>query len=165
MQAPEVLDRLQDEADRIDPMNVRSLEYTRMVFDETLRFRPPVPVNGRVAEPTRLGPHGVADGATALLIVTNIHRHPDHWERPDVFDPDHFTPGSQGWAASLRLLPFGAGPHMWIGSNFAMIEGVILLEMSAREFTFRPAIELPRHQATAVTMKPKGGLPVHVSRR
>ncbi len=54
---------------------------------------------------------------------------------------------------------------MCIGSNFATIEGTVLLAMSAREFTFQPASDLPRPQATAVTMKPEGGLPVYVKRR
>ncbi len=166
MQTPEILARLHEEVDRIDPMDVGGLQYTRMVFDEALRFRPPVPVNGRVTtKPARLGPHQVAKGATALLIVTNIHRHPDHWEQPEVFDPDHFMPGARAGRHRYAYLPFGAGPHMCIGSNFALLEGVILLAMAAREFTFQPATELPRGQATAVTMKPKGGLPVKVGRR
>lgn len=166
MQNPAILDRLQDEVDRVGPMDIGDLEYTRMVFDETLRYRPPVPVNGRMTtKPTRLGPYDVADGATALLVVTNIHRHPEHWAEPEVFDPEHFSADAKTGRHRYAYFPFGAGPHMCIGSNFATIEGVVLLAMSAREFTFRPAADLPRDQATAVTMKPEGGLPVHVERR
>lgn len=166
MQAPEVLARLQEEAGRVDPADVASLEYTRMVFDETLRYRPPVPVNGRITtEPTHLGRYDVDEGATALLVNTNIHRHPDHWENPESFDPEHFSVEADAGRHRYAYFPFGAGPHMCIGSNFATIEGTLLLALSARHFTLRPAADLPRSQATAVTLKPKGGLPVFVERR
>ena len=166
MQTPDVLARLQEEADRVDPADVESLEYTRMVFDETLRYRPPVPVNARMTtEPTRLGDYGVAGGATALLVTTNIHRHPEHWDEPDTFDPDRFAPDSRKERHRYAYFPFGAGPHSCIGSNFATIEGTALLAMAARDFEFLPAARFPRSQVTAVTMKPKGGLPVRVRRR
>lgn len=164
--APDVLSRLREEAEHVDPVDVGSLEYTRMVFDETLRYRPPVPVNGRITtRPTHLGRFEVDKGATALLVNTNIHRHPDHWERPEAFDPDHFSPDARANRHRYAYFPFGAGPHMCIGSNFATTEGTVLLAISAKEFTFHPASDLPRAQSTAVTMKPEGGLPVHVKRR
>ena len=61
-------------------------------------------------------------------------------------------------------LPFGAGPHLCVGNHFATMEGVLLLAMMASRFTFEPMVTLPRHPAVAVTMKPRGGLPVRVKR-
>lgn len=166
MQSPEPAEQLRAEADLIDPMDVGDLTYTRAVFEESLRCRPPVPVNGRIAtQPARLSDFEVSDGATALIVVTNIHRHPDYWEQPESFDPDHFSVDAKTGRDRYAYIPFGAGPHMCIGSNFAMIEGTILLAMMAREFTFEPAVDLPRAQTTAVTMKPAGGLPVLVDLR
>lgn len=166
MQSPEALTRLQEEVDRVDVLDVGDLEYARMVFEETLRLRPPVPINGRVAAaPTRIGGYEVAKGGTALIVVSNIHRHPDHWDDPEVFDPSRHSPEARENRSRYAFIPFGAGPHLCIGSNFAMIEGVVLLTIMAREFTFRPAARLPRSQSTAVTMKPEGGLPVRATRR
>lgn len=166
MQDPEVLDRLQEEADANGPMDVPRLEYTRMVLDETLRFRPPVPINGRVATtPTTLGGFDARAGAAAIIVVNNIHRHPDHWHRPETFDPEHFGPGAGAERHRYAYLPFGAGPHMCIGSGFALIEGTVLLAMMARAFTFQPAAPLPRRSVTTVTMKPRSGLPALVSPR
>jgi cytochrome P450 len=137
-----------------------------MVFDETLRYRPPVPVNGRFARrSTRLGGHDVEAGAIALLIANNVHRHPEFWEQPDEFDPDRFAPARSVGRHRYAWLPFGAGPHQCVGNQFATMEGVLLLAMMASRFTFEPMAALPRPPALAVTMKPRGGVPVKVVRR
>mgnify|MGYP001814506563 CR=1 FL=1 len=164
---PKALARLQAEVAGMDLAadDFERLTFTRMVFDETLRFRPPVPVNGRFARAgTTLAGHRVAAGAIALLIVSNVHRHPDFWGRPDVFDPDRFSEAASADRHRYAWLPFGAGPHLCVGNHFATMEGVLLLAMMASRFTFEPMVTLPRHPAVAVTMKPRGGLPVKVKR-
>ena len=163
LQNPAVLSALREEVDNVSPDDVDALHYTRQVFEETLRFRPPVPINGRYAtEATELGGYEVAEGAIALLIVNNMHRHPDHWERPEEFFPDHFLPEVKNDRYRYAWTPFGAGPHLCIGNNFAMIEGTLLLSLMARRFEFEAATPLPRRPALAVTLKPRGGLPVRV---
>lgn len=168
MQTPEISSRLQAEVDAVagDSPDLATLPYSRMVFEETLRFRPPVPINGRFAVgANELGGYEVAPGAVALLIVNNVHRHPDFWEKPDEFDPEHFSPKAKEGRNRYAWSPFGAGPHLCIGNNFALLEGTLLLAMMARCFTFEPMVDLPRHPALAVTLKPRGGLPVKVKRR
>lgn len=167
MQKPEVLARLQEEVDDAGDVNaaadLASLTYTRMVFDEALRFRPPVPINGRMAATsTELGGYTVEPGAIALLVVNNVHRHPDFWEHPDTFYPDHFTAEARESRHRYAWAPFGAGPHLCIGNSFATTEGVLLLAQMAQRFIFEPVRPLPRPPALAVTLKPRGGLPVRV---
>ncbi len=168
MQAPHVLEELQAELDAgsHDGPAMATLPYTRMVLEETLRFRPPVPMNGRFAmAEAELGGYEVAAGAIALLVVNNVHRHPGFWENPERFDPTHFAPTARAERHRYAWSPFGAGPHLCIGNNFAMLEGTLLLAMMAKRFTFAPETPLPRRPAVAVTMKPRGGLPVTVQRR
>lgn len=166
MQSPAVLGRLQDEVDNASVWDPGQLEYTRMVLEEILRYRPPVPINGRIAvEATTLGGHRVAAGAIALLIVNNIHRHPDFWDDPEGFQPDRFADDARSDRHRYAWVPFGAGPHLCIGNNFAMIEGTILLAQMAKNFTFESAVQLPRAPSLAVTLKPKGGLQARVHAR
>jgi cytochrome P450 len=168
MQAPDVLKKLQTEVDGLgeDSPAMANLAYSRMVFEEALRFRPPVPVNGRFAVTgATLGGYEVAPGAMALLIVNNVHRHPDFWDKPEEFDPDHFAPDARSGRNRYAWSPFGAGPHLCIGNNFALMEGTLLLALMARHFTFEATAPLPRRPALAVTLKPRGGLPVRVTRR
>lgn len=166
MQAPHILSRVQEEVDAGSQRDASRLPYTRMVFEEVLRLRPPVPINGRFSAVNwNLGGYDVAPGAIALLIVNNVHRHPDFWERPDEFYPDHFVPEAKQQRHKYAWVPFGAGPHLCIGNNFAMIEGTLLIAMMARHFVFEPAESLPRQPALAVTLKPRGGLRVRVIQR
>lgn len=163
MQAPDVLERLQKEVDASESQarELATHPYARMVLEETLRFRPPVPINGRYAlETDQLGGFDVAPGAVALLVVNNVHRHPDFWETPDRFDPEHFSQMAKANRHRYAWSPFGAGPHLCIGNNFALLEGTLLLAMMAREVTFEPVSTLPRKPALAVTLKPRGGLQV-----
>lgn len=168
MQRPDVLLRLRAEAAAVDfddPVDLDRLPYTRMVFEETLRYRPPVPINARFARAaTELGGYRVDPGAVAVLVVNNVHRHPDFWEDPDEFDPDRFTPERSAGRHREAWSPFGAGPHLCVGHHFAMVEGTLLLAMMAGRYVFEPAVRLPRRTVVAVTMKPRGGLPVRVSR-
>lgn len=166
MQNPDVVETIRSEVDSVGPDELARLPYVSMVFEETLRFRPPVPVNGRVAlETSRLGGYEVASGAIALLIVNNVHRHPEFWERSESFYPEHFAPDAKAARDRYAWTPFGAGPHLCIGNNFAMIEGTLLLAMMAKEFEFEPVSPLPRKPALAVTLKPRGGLRVKVTKR
>ena len=170
MQHPAVLEHLQDELDQSgeprSAADVERLHYTRMVFEETLRLRPPVPINGRYAtRHATLGEYPVAPNAFALLITNNMHRHPEFWEKPDDFYPDHFTVEAKAARHRYAWSPFGAGPHLCIGNNLAVVEGTLLLAMMGRRFTFEPAVPLPRRPAVAVTMKPRGGLAVRVRER
>ena len=82
-----------------------------------------MPVNGRFARvSTSLGGHGVEAGAIALLIAGNVHRHPDFWEQPDVFDPDRFSAAASADRHRYAWLPFGAGPHLCAGVHLARLE-------------------------------------------
>jgi cytochrome P450 len=94
-----------------------------------------------------------------------VHRHPDFWDKPEEFDPDHFAPDARSGRNRYAWSPFGAGPHLCIGNNFALMEGTLLLALMARHFTFEATAPLPRRPALAVTLKPRGGLPVRVTRR
>lgn len=166
IQAPECLETLHAEAVGVQPVDVSALTYTRMVLEETLRLRPPVPINGRVAvTATELGGYDVRPGAIALLIVNNVHRHPGFWENPEKFNPDRFLTEAKAARHRYAWVPFGAGPHLCIGNNFAMMEGSLLLAMMAREFTFEAVSRLPRSPALAVTLKPRRGLKVLVRER
>lgn len=170
MLRPGLVQRLHEEVDRVDFANgapdPADLPLSRRTFDETLRYRPPVPVNARIAtEPAQLGGYQVAPGAVAVLVVNNVHRHPDFWDHPDEFDPDRFTPERSAGRHRHAYAPFGAGPHLCVGNHFALLEGTMLLAMMAANFEFAPAARLPRSPALAVTMKPRRGLPTYVTAR
>jgi cytochrome P450 len=164
---PEVERRVREEARRVlgdrDPVleDVRSLEYTKMVIEEALRLYPPAWVFERQAiAPDTLGGYPIEPGAIVALCPYVLHRHPDHWENPEGFDPERFRPERAEKRPRYAYLPFGGGPRTCVGNHFAMMEAQILLAMIVRE----QRLELePSHRVVldpVITLRPKHGIKV-----
>ncbi len=116
---------------------VRSLPFTRAFVDEALRLYPPAFLIVREARgPDRLGGHAVEAGAVVSISPWVLHRHRGLWERPDAFDPTRFLPGAAP-PGRYAYMPFGAGPRICVGAQFALTEAVIVLARLLRRF--RPA--------------------------
>lgn len=164
---PEVERRVRDEAQRVlgdrDPVleDMKGLEYTRMVLEEALRLYPPAWVFERQAVVAdELGGYRIEPGAIVGLCPYVLHRHPDHWENPEGFDPERFRPERADKRPRYAYLPFGGGPRTCVGNHFAMMEAQILLSMIVREH--RLELE-PSHSVVldpVITLRPKHGIQV-----
>lgn len=142
------------------------LAAVRAVFDETLRLFPPAWVITRTAtRDTVLGHRAIPQGALVLIVPWLLHRDPVRWPLPDVFLPERFAgvPGAVARAATTRAkyLPFGTGPRLCIGRDFAVLEGVIVLAMLLRRFRFASVGPLPAVDPL-VTLRPVGGMPLRI---
>jgi len=62
-------------------------------------------------------------------------------------------------------MPFGGGPRLCIGNNFAIMEMQLALAMLLPKFKFTPVDNKPPDLEPLVTLRPKGGLPVVVALR
>ena len=142
------------------------LQYTRMVFDEALRLGPPVWAVCRFPlADDEAGGHRIPAHASVILSPYVTHRHPEFWEDPERFDPERFQPKRAAERPRYAYFPFGGGPRVCIGSEFALMEGVLTLATIAPEFRLRPA---PGHQVQPeplITLRPSGGLPMLLERR
>lgn len=114
-----------------------ALTYTRKVLDEALRLYPPVWVNPRSAVAAdEIDGITVPAGAAALPMIYAVHRHPDFWPDPERFDPERFTPAAVKDRHPCAYLPFGAGPRVCLGMNFALQEMTMLVATLAQRFQF-----------------------------
>ena len=171
-QHPDVLKALQSEVDtalqgRTPTMaDLPNLPYTLQVFEETLRLFPPVPLSVRMAyEPTQLDGYAVPKNQLVAIGINNMHRHPDFWEQPEAFMPERFAPENKAKLNRIAYLPFFTGPHLCIGSNFALMEGQLLLAMMVQRYAMRMTPNQKVEKEVAITMRPKHGLPVTLQRR
>ena len=115
--------------------DLADLPYTRMVFEESLRIYPPAWVIGRKAlGEDEIGGYRVPAEAIIAISPYVAHRHPDFWEKPDVFDPLRFTAARSAGRHRFAYLPFGAGPRQCIGNALAQLEAQIILSMIASRF-------------------------------
>ncbi|MFN8532409.1 MAG: cytochrome P450 [Dehalococcoidia bacterium] len=142
------------------------LPYAAQVFKESLRICPPVALIGRNASrDSVLGGHPVKKGTNVTFAPYTIHRRTDIYPDPERFDPDRFLPENEARIPRHGFLPFGGGPRICIGNQFAMMEGQLLLATIAQrvELSLVPGYQVePDPQ---LTLRIKGGLPMTVRRR
>lgn len=169
---PEIERRVREEALRVlgstrDPVleDVKSLEYAKLVIEESLRLYPPAWIFERQSlEPDVIGGFPVKPGNIIGIAPYVLHRHPKFWTDPDVFDPERFRPNAPGSESRPRYayLPFGGGARTCIGNHFAMMEAQILLAMIVRDERIRLDPNHPLRVDPLITLRPKFG--IHVTR-
>lgn len=141
------------------------LPYTRAVVNETLRLFPPAFTIVREA----MGPDRVLDIDIRRLDVLMIapwvlHRHHAWWPEPDTFDPARFLPDAP-LPPRFAYLPFGAGPRICVGAQFALTEATIALASLIQRFEVRLADTRPVLPAAVVTTQPDHLPPFLLRRR
>ena len=120
--------------------DIPNLPYLRQVFDETLRLYSPIPILARdLTEDDRLNGYDLPKGSLVVLALYNTHRHPEFWERPEEFYPEHFAEAAVAARPRYAYLPFGAGPRICIGMHFALMEAALVMGEVAQRFALRLA--------------------------
>ncbi len=115
--------------------DIPQLTYTRMILDEALRLYSPVAIVARDAvEEDEIKGYRIPAGSMVIITPFNTHRHPDYWEKPYDFYPDHFTPDRVAARPRYAYYPFGAGPRICIGMHFAMMEAILVLAETAQRY-------------------------------
>lgn len=142
------------------------LPYLRWVLDETLRLYPPAPrIERQAAADDELCGHRVRKGDLVSVWPWLVHRHRRLWNDPDVFDPENFSPEARDGRHRFQYIPFGAGPRVCIGAQFATAEALLILATWLARYRFSPA---PGHRVEVqadIALRPKGGLPLKVEAR
>ncbi len=130
-------ERLAAEAEAADleaPDAVSRLPFTRAFLDETLRLYPPAYLIVREAQAAdEIAGRAVAPGTIVSISPWVLHRHHAHWRDPARFDPQRFLPGATP-PDRMVYLPFGAGPRICVGAQFALSEGVLVLARLLRRY-------------------------------
>jgi cytochrome P450 len=142
------------------------LSATRAVVEEALRLYPPIAAISRVAiAADRLAGEIIGAGTMVIVAPYVIHRHRLLWERPDEFDPGRFFGENRQRIGRYAYLPFGAGPHICLGAQFALQEATILLATISAHFLLKRASDRDPEPLLRITLRPRGGLPMIVKRR
>jgi cytochrome P450 len=156
-----------DALNHSDPQaRLERLTYLRWVLDEALRLYPPAPrLERQAAADDRIGPLNIRKGDLVGVWPWIVHRHQALWDDPDAFDPERFAPEARAAQHRFQYIPFGAGPRICIGAQFATAEALLVLAEWLARYRFAP---VPGHRvevASDIALRPKGGLPLIVSRR
>lgn len=103
------------------------LTFTRAVIDEAMRLYPPAFLIVRAAiGPDTVAGYSVAPRDIVLISPWLLHRHEKLWDEPNAFRPSRFLPGAPP-PDRFAYLPFGVGPRVCIGAQFALTEATLAL--------------------------------------
>jgi cytochrome P450 len=135
------------------------LVYTEMVLAESMRLYPPAWTLGRRA----LVDYEVADfivPADSIVLMSPWVMHHDSrfYPRPFDFDPERWTQEARNARPRFSYFPFGGGPRVCIGEQFAWMEGVLLLATIAQRWKMRLATRQKVEPKPMVTLRPRNGL-------
>lgn len=143
-----------------------ALPKTRAAFEETMRLYPPAPsINRAAIADDRYGDCAIPKDVTVLVMPWTLHRHRALWTEPDAFRPSRFWPENRKAIDRFQYLPFGVGPRVCIGANFALQEAVIALAVLLHQFRFDCTDTCRPWPVQKLTTQPQGGLPMTVTAR
>jgi len=165
---PDILARVRQELDGLlqgripNAEDLQQLAYTRAVLSESLRLRPPAGfLLRKVNKDTEVDGYLLKAGRSAIFSIYNLHHHADFWQQPEQFDPDRFLLPQKKYS----FIPFGTGERICIGSHFALMESQLLLSMIVQHCDLQLLDADEVEIEMAVTLRPKGGIPVRIKWR
>jgi cytochrome P450 len=138
-----------------------------MILYEVLRLYPPLASLYRhTRRKTNIGGLTIPAGVDLALPVLLLHNDPNYWgEDVEKFNPERFSQGiSKASKDQIAFYPFGWGPRICLGQNFAMIEAKMALAMILRHFSFQLSPSYTHAPRTFITLKPQHGAPIILHR-
>ena len=157
---PDSQDKIADEVEKATQNTnglfefIQACPFTKNVIEESMRLYPPAYFIDRVnIEDDEFNGMFIPKNSNLLFSMYEIHRHPDLWEEPERFMPERFADGNLQKHSS-HYFPFGAGPRMCIGNNFAMYEMILAITALIKKYRISAESEkIAIHPL--ITLKPK----------
>jgi cytochrome P450 len=146
--------------------DVPALGYAENVIKESMRLYPPAWTTGREAtEDVQIGDYLLKKGTNVLMAQWVVHRDPRFWPEADRFLPGRWDDEQTKQLPRCAYFPFGDGPRVCIGNNFAMMEAVLLMTTIAQRFRLELVPGQTLRLVPSVTMRPRDGVKVVVRKR
>ena len=143
------------------------LSYANLIVQETLRLYPAAwVINREVVEEVEIGGHTYEPGDTLMMSQYVMQRMEKYYDDPDAFRPERFEGDLLKRIPAYAYFPFGGGPRVCIGNNFALMEAALLLATIAQQYKLRLAEpEKQVEPEPLVTLRPKNGLMMRLEKR
>ena len=138
---------------------VNDFHYVRQVIEESMRLFPAVwSVGRRTIDEDEIGGFRIEKQTNVLIPLIYLHRNEKYWDEPLKFMPERFAPEKRSAIDKYVYFPFGGGPRICIGNNFAMLEMQLILITLYRRFRFKlkPGFEVDGEPM--VTLRPRHGM-------
>ena len=159
---PAIQDQVYEEVSKVDledgrvdlVQEVMQLQFVKQCIEEALRLYPPVYVIDRVAtEDDTFEDISLPKGTMVLMSIYELHRYGHFWNRPLEYDPNRFK-GTDKKDYGDHYYPFGAGPRMCVGNNFAMYEMILTVAAILKKYSLRSDLKTVELNPL-ISLKPK----------
>ncbi len=171
-QHPEILNKLQQEADTVlkgrlpTLADLAALPYALQVFKEGMRLHPRAGrVTRRCKQGVVIGGFTIPAGTLVWMSIHRIHQDERYFPNPTHFNPDRFTPEEEKKRPPTAFMPFGLGPRVCIGNYFALMEGQLILTILAQRTALTLIPQRGKRPETQLTLYPHRGFQMQVRRR
>ncbi|MET0621485.1 MAG: cytochrome P450, partial [Pyrinomonadaceae bacterium] len=168
---PEAEERLRAELSEVlrgrapTAQDLPRLRYAEWVVKESLRLYPPAWGVGREAlRDCEVGGYRVPKGTQVFAFPWVVQRDARWFDDPLAFRPERWGEESISRLPKYAYFPFGGGPRLCIGNYFATMEAVLILSTVARRFRLRLVDDGPAELIPAMSLRPKGGVPMRPER-
>ncbi|XP_059665178.1 secologanin synthase 1-like [Cornus florida] len=149
--------------EKLDFNRVQNLKIVTMILNEVLRLYPPVIEVTKVTyEEAKLGDLTIPAGVQLMMPSMLLHRDQEMWGKDaEEFNPGRFAEGiSKATKSPFFYLPFGLGPRICIGQNFALLQAKMALAMILQRFSFQLSPSYAHGPFTMLTLQPQYGAQV-----
>ncbi|CAL7940665.1 unnamed protein product [Xylocopa violacea] len=124
---------------KLNSSALQCLPYLERCIKESLRLYPSVYfISREMEEDIKLNDYLIPKKTMVNIHIYDIHRDPQYWPNPNVFDPDRFLPENCQGRNPYSYIPFSAGPRNCIGQKFAMLELKSTLAHLLNNFILEP---------------------------
>jgi cytochrome P450 len=142
------------------------LKYTEKIVKEAMRLYPPAYAVGREAiESCEIGGYHVPARTQLFAFQWVTQRDPRYFDDPDRFDPDRWTDEFVSRLPKYAYFPFGGGPRICIGNNFAMMENILALATIGQKFRLTLVKDHLVEILPAMSLRPRDGIKIVVRNR
>jgi cytochrome P450 len=128
-------------------------EYIKATINEAMRLYPAAWMTERVAlEDDEFEKFSFPKNTIIIPFFFGLHRDKNLWKEELKFEPERFIADAK-IAKSKNYFPFGAGPRMCIGNNFAMAEMSFFLSAFLCKFQIKQTAQIPEMKPL-ITLRP-----------
>ncbi len=171
-QHPTILQKVREEVsleigeEAISFEKIMKLEYTQQVLEESMRLYPPAWTTNRVAAADdEFKGIKIKKGTTFATYIYGVHHSPDLWEDPESFRPERFSKEEKKKHHPFAFIPFGGGPRLCIGNNFALMEMKLILARMVGRYDFDLVENQDIKALPLITLRPENGIRIMLRRR